>query len=101
VAGTVGGQVLTFKDALDTPFRVHIDDARSVELTLVEVADFDYGPGWESFSLLFTGPEPAAFRHGLFTVEHAEMGSFPMFIVAVLTFADGLRYEAIFNRPAP
>jgi hypothetical protein len=92
--------VLSFKAALNTSFRVHIDDTRSVELTLVEVADFDYGPGWESFSLLFTGPEPAAFWHGLFTVEHAEMGSFPMFIVAVLTFADGLRYEAIFNRPA-
>ena len=92
--------MLTFKDALNTSFRVHVDETRSVELTLVEVAEFDYGPGWESFSLLFTGPEPPAFQHGLFTVEHAAMGSFPMFIVAVVTFADGLRYEAIFNRPA-
>lgn len=90
----------TFKAALGTAFRVHMDDARSVELTLVEVTDFDYGPGWESFSLLFTGPEPPAFRHGLFTVEHAKMGSFPMFLVVVRTFADGLRYEAVFNRPA-
>jgi len=93
--------VLTFKDALFTPFRVVLDGAHSVEVTLTEVADRACRPGWEAFSLIFTGPEPLAFWDGLFTVEHPELGSSPMYLAALGPDDHGQHYEAVFNRPLP
>jgi hypothetical protein len=91
--------VPSFEEALNTPFRVLLDDERSVDLTLVEVARADTRQGWEAFSLLFAGPSPPAFWDGLYTVEHQSLGSQPMFLVAVSTEGDGQHYEAVFNRP--
>jgi hypothetical protein len=91
-----------FKTALHTPFTVRLDDARSVELTLDEITSAaDVGPGWESFSLMFRGPSPPAFWDGTFDVEHAELGPFPMYVVAVQTEGNGQRYEAVFFRRSP
>ena len=87
-----------FEDALESRFRVTLTEDPAVDLTLVEVAAFPVRPGWEAFSLLFDGPSPAAFWHGMFLVEHAELGSFPLFLVAVHTDPDGQQYEAVFNR---
>jgi hypothetical protein len=93
--------VASFEEALHTPFRVLLDDSRSVDLTLIEVSRADTRPGWEAFSLLFAGPNPPAFWDGLYTVEHPRLGSQPIFLVAVDTEGDGQHYEAVFNRPEP
>ena len=90
-----------FEDALHSRFRVILTGDLAVDLTLVEVTAFTFRPGWEAFSLLFDGPSPAAFWHGMFFVEHAELGSFPLFLVAVHTDHDGQQYEAVFNRRLP
>lgn len=87
-----------FKEALHTPFDVRLDDARQVILVLEEVTASDVRPGWESFSLIFDGPEPPVFWDGLFEVGHSELGSFPMFVVAVQTDGEGQQYQAVFNR---
>jgi hypothetical protein len=92
---------MTFKDALFTPFRVVLDETHSVEWTLTEVAERICRPGWEAFSLIFTGPESLALWDGLFTVEHPEMGSSTMYLVALGPDADGQHYEAVFHRRQP
>jgi hypothetical protein len=96
-----GGQpgLSRFKTALHTPFTVRLDDARSVALTLDEITSApDVRPGWESFSLTFRGPSPPVFWDGTFDVEHAALGPFPMYLVAVQTEGDGQYYEAVFFR---
>lgn len=87
-----------WKSVLHTPFVFRLDTSRCVELTLDEIASFDVRPGWESFSLIFGGPCPPAFSDGMFDVEHAELGSFPLFVAAVLTDGDNQQYQAIFYR---
>lgn len=87
-----------FEKALDSGFRVHVDDPGPVEVTLVEVAVSDRRPGWETFSLLFAGGDEAL-PQAMYCVDHADLGSFPLFLVPVLTDRDGRHYEAVFNRP--
>ena len=86
------------KDALHTPFAVRLDDTRIVHLTLEEIRSVDVRPGWESFSLIFRGPSPPVFWDGTFDIDHAEVGTFPIFVVAVATEGDGQEYEACFYR---
>ncbi len=93
-------KLASLRAALDSSFRVHLDDARTEDLTLVEITILASRPGWESFSLVFRGPDPPAFWQGTFAVDHAEVGSFPVFLVAVHTEGEGQQYQAIFNRPA-
>jgi hypothetical protein len=93
-------ELSSFKEALHTPFVVRLGDGSAVTLTLHEIDALDGRPGWESFALIFDGPSPAAFMDGLFEVEHAELGSFASFVVAVHTDGDGQQYEAVFNRPS-
>ena len=87
-----------FDEARHTAFGVSLDGRVVADLTLIDVVTFDAGPRWESFSLVFDGPSPAPFCDGTFQVEHAELGSFPLFLVAICTDADGQQYEAVFNR---
>lgn len=96
-----GGQpkLSQFKTALHTPFTIRLDDVLSVALTLDEITSAtDVRPGWESFSLMFRGPSRPVFWDGMFDVDHAELGCFPMYVVAVQTEGDGQRYEAVFFR---
>jgi len=90
-----------FEEALHSRFRVVPDGAEPIDLTLIQVATRSAAVGWECFSLLFEGPRPAPFVQGLFPIEHAQIGDFPLFLVAVQTDATGQHYEAVFNRRAP
>jgi hypothetical protein len=88
----------SFREAAGTAFRIQLDDARSAELALVQVDDLDTRSGWEAFSLVFEGRgEP--FPQATYSVEHGELGTFPLFLVPILAEDGGQRYEAVFNRP--
>lgn len=88
-----------FRDSAGTAFRVQVDDRRSVEVTLVEVRQTDRRPGWETFSLLFAGPDDP-FPQGAYPVRHDQLGPFLLFLVPVVIDVGGQGYEAVFNRPA-
>ncbi len=90
--------LIGFRTALQSVFRVHVNGT-GADLTLIEVVASDRRSGWETFSLLFEGPSPPAFWDGTFTVQHPQLGTFPLFLVAVQTEGDGQHYEAVFNRP--
>jgi hypothetical protein len=68
----------------------------ALELELVEFTDRS-SERTESFSLIFRGPLERPFPQATYTVQHAGLGSFPLFLVPVAREKDGMRYEAVFN----
>ncbi len=69
------------------------------EIELVEVADRSPSPKQEQFALQFCAPQDAPAFQSLFELEHATLGKGDVFLVPVNRTAQGLYYEAIFNRP--
>ena len=86
----------TFAEHLKSTFRLP-HQAATAELELVEVADGS-APGHVNFSLLFRGPLQPLLPQQIYPVEHDRLGRFDLFIVPVKRDAQGLYYEAVFNR---
>lgn len=78
---------------------VHVDEGFQAALTLAEVERLPARTGWECFALLFDGNAPAL-PQWTYMVEHATMGTVPLFLGPVDGSGAGVRYEAVFNRPA-
>lgn len=57
-------------------------------------------PQYESFSLLFHGPQERPLQQGTYFFEHPGMGKFALFIVPIAAENQMIHYQAIFNRPA-
>ena len=88
----------TFSEQLNTKFRIHLADAESLELELVEATDCGSNARQERFSILFRGPADTYIAQGMYRIEHDKMGSFDLMIVPVRADKEGISYEAIFNR---
>ena len=86
----------TFAEHLHSAFRVHHEPA-VIELTLIAVSDSST-PRQVMFSLLFRGPSGPALAQQIYAFEHDRLGRFDLFIVPVGQDAQGLAYEAVFNR---
>jgi hypothetical protein len=95
-----GPDLAQFKAALHSSFVVRLGSQGAVTLTLEEINESGSRRGWESFNLIFDGPSPPAFMDGLFEAEHAQLGTFLLFVVAVHTDGDGQQYQAVFHRPS-
>jgi hypothetical protein len=58
--------------------------------------------GNEKFSLIFSGPKEALLASAIHQFEHRHLGRFEMYIGQIgARDTDGVRYEAVFNQPAP
>lgn len=68
------------------------------EIELVEVTDKSPSSRQEQFALQFCAPLEAPPYQSLFELEHASLGKGSVFLVPVSRTAQGLYYEAIFNR---
>jgi hypothetical protein len=89
-----------FEAALDTPFTLRVDADTDIVLTLVEVRPQPVlQPEWESFSLFFEAPAGVAFAHDTFTVAHASLGEFLLFVGAVQDITGTIVFESVFNHP--
>lgn len=56
--------------------------------------------GHEKFSLIFSGPNDTVLASGIHPFAHPRLGRFDMHLGQIgLPTADGIRYEAVFNRP--
>lgn len=77
-----------------TPWKVLLSDDASVDLT-VQAATASGDP--RPFTVTFAGPLEPQLEQATYAFEHAELGSFPLFIVPVSREADGMRYEAVFG----
>ncbi len=72
---------------------------KDIEVTLSQVSDMKAAPGGECFSLLFRGGGGPALRQNTYTVEHAALGTFKLFLVPVGTDDNGAQgYLATINR---
>ena len=87
-----------FSQNAKTKFRVPLDEARVVELELVEISELKLHPRQEEFSLEFRGPLDSFLGQGVRNFEHDALGKFELFIVPVQQDAQGFYYEAVFNR---
>ena len=86
----------TFTEHLNSTFRLQHGTATS-ELQLLEVSDGSTD-GHVNFTLLFRGPLQPLLPQQIYPMEHDRLGRFDLFIVPVRRDAQGLYYEAVFNR---
>ena len=85
-----------FSALLNAPFRVRLDQSSVVQLKLVAATGSGGQP--ESFSLVFLGPADRLLPQKIYSFEQDQLGSFDLFIVPIGKDAQGIQYEAIFNR---
>ena len=91
----------SFRENLNTKFRVRAEAPRPVELELVEVKGYEHSEneqrGMERFSLFFRGPADIYVPQGTYSLEHERMGALDIFVVPVARDASGFLYESVFN----
>jgi len=85
-------------EQLNSKFLMRPADAEPLELELVSVTDLPSTPGQEQFSAIFRAPLNAPLAQGVYQLEHAQFGTFGIFLVPVGRDQQGLEYEALFNR---
>ncbi len=89
-----------FASLVGKPFRVHLNDADSVEVELVEALALPIRPRSrreQPFSLVFRGPKDRLLLQQTYAVDQESLGKFELFLVPIQPDAEGFRYEAIFN----
>jgi hypothetical protein len=98
---------------VNTLFRVRLSVGQVVELKLLKAPVAPPTParpghrppgdaGNEKFSLIFSGPKEALLASAIHQFEHRHLGRFEMYIGQIgARDTDGVRYEAVFNQPAP
>ncbi|HWF19506.1 MAG TPA: hypothetical protein VG754_09565 [Verrucomicrobiae bacterium] len=94
-----------FAECLNTGFQVWINSTETMELRLAEVtsglmaaSNGQRGGQFESFSLMFHGPNSRFLPQKTYTFEHPRLGKFELFIVPVGRDGDLFKYQAVFNR---
>ncbi len=107
----MGLEHLDFESAsklLKTRFRVQMEAAQSIELELSEVTTPKRIPAsagkpgtYETFSLIFQGPVNAFLPQRIYTLERPDCGPSELFLVPIARDANGIKYEAVFNRLVP
>jgi hypothetical protein len=87
----------TYVPLVGSSFRIHRSQASalSVELVSAKALPSDVG---ESFSLIFRGHGNAKLQQETYTLEHARLGRFPLFLVPVGPARRGQDFQAIVNR---
>ncbi|HEY6186186.1 MAG TPA: hypothetical protein VIW80_00800 [Pyrinomonadaceae bacterium] len=90
----------TFSEHLNSKFSVRREpSADAVELQLIEAESTGTVPGYEQFSLIFSGPLNSFLEQAIYSFEHDGIGTFEMFIVPIRRDENGFKYQAIINRP--
>jgi hypothetical protein len=88
-----------FKDALKGRFIIRPGDMPEVEAELIDVTDLGSTPNHEQFSVIFRCRSAGVLPQRIYTIEREGLGSFDIFLVPIRRDAEGIYYEAIFNRP--
>jgi hypothetical protein len=87
-----------FEATLHSEFLMQLDADQAVSMQLVEYKLQLHNALQECFTLLFQAPGDAPNAQSLRTLQHPTLGELEMFLVPVKRTADGLFYEAVFNR---
>ena len=86
-----------FAEHVHTTFNTQLGDARIV-LELSSVVEHELSARQEAFSLVFRGPVTPRLPQKIYRLEHEKLGTFSIFLTAIEGDADGISYEAVFNR---
>jgi hypothetical protein len=86
-----------FQSLLNTTFAVHAETGSRVNLNLVEVKDGPASLHTEQFTLTFRAPSAASLSEGMYPIEHASAGQFPLFLQTVGHDDAGRYYRATFS----
>jgi len=98
--------LVTFADHLNDTFRLYPEVAGIyLELALIEATDLSTGgqrassapPRRVPFSIVFRGPSTPILPQRIYRMEHADIGSFDVFLVPIGPDELGMRYQAIFT----
>jgi hypothetical protein len=87
-----------FEENLNTRYEIESEDGGRQNLELISVTRLANGPAVKAFSAIFRGTADRPLGQGTYLTRHARMGEAPLFLVPVGREADGMRYEAVFNR---
>ena len=90
-----------FSKHVNTKFHARLDAEAELDLELTEVKGYRHKAteheGMERFSVYFRGPEAPLLPQKTYTLQHAQMGEFEIFLVPLSPNDQGSRYEAVFN----
>jgi hypothetical protein len=90
-----------FAECLHDTFTLIAPNGETVPLELIEVTDLPSPPGNEQFSVVFREIEGHRASQGTYTLEHARLGRFELFLVPIDTGKGNVALEAAFNRFCP
>jgi hypothetical protein len=90
-----------FAENVNTTFNLRQETGPAIPLELIELREGAPHPKFEQFSLLFRGPREASLPQRTYTVDHATLGMFLLFVVPIRQDDNGIYYEAVFSRSAP
>ncbi|HEX9961142.1 MAG TPA: hypothetical protein VGB00_09435 [Pyrinomonadaceae bacterium] len=87
-----------FAAQLNTKFEIYLTPETAFEAELAEVSELRTYPRQEVFSLIFLFPPDLPVQQRIYGMKHAALGDLELFLVPIEAIADGIRYEALFNR---
>jgi uncharacterized protein DUF6916 len=95
----------TFTPHLGTTFRIQRAEVPGLDLELITVTPpqtqppaSPAAPGRRApFSLLFRGPRTPVLPQRIYSLGHARLGTFDLFLVPIGPDAHGMCYEAVFG----
>ncbi len=96
--------VSVFEECVGSAFRIHADSGGPIDATLIEATPMGSrsdGSGAvaqrDAFSIVFRSPAEPVLPQKIYTLEHAKLGRFELFLVPIGPDESGMRYEAVFN----
>lgn len=87
-----------FQKLIGTDCSMDCGNAGTFNLKVSSVRDLSPSSKHVQFSVVFLGPIGAPARQGIYRVTHGQLGEMELFLVPVSRDANGIEFEAIFNR---
>jgi hypothetical protein len=89
----------TFAELTGDEFTIHLESGERFVLRLAAAAPMTLAPtdGPAPFSILFRGPLTPVLAEQSYSIEHAALGRFDLFLVPLGSDDRGARYEAAFT----
>lgn len=87
-----------FLENQGSTFSLQLEGSDPFELELIEVSELRKGPLQEMFSIVFRSRSETVLPQRIYRLKHERLGEMDLFLVPIKKDADGVYYEAIFNR---
>lgn len=87
-----------FAEHVPSTFVIRVSPQETYQLELMRVAEHNYSPKTEQFSLFFRGPLSPILPQQTYSLEHEKLGSLNLFLVPLGPEDGAMRYEVCFSR---